>query len=289
MQQPADAHLATPNFIDDLSERLLRWSRFVPSHVGRVIDAVQLEPDTRLLDVGCGTGVLLARAAYAEPSAVLIGIDEDEEYIEMARTRVLNAPGIVEINHGRAQGLPFTDGYFDVVTCNFLLSTLAAEDRAAVLAECLRVLKYGGRIVAAEPAASDCSVLRVSTNAALSIAPSWLGEMLPQIDLERELAAAGFVRRIRLDGRPWWAQLYGRKSGGDGRPRHTERIGANPTSWADWSGLTRLTNRTWWGGHIAVVAAHKRRRTKPHGLSTQSRRGRRRSGAAAGTYDAAAN
>jgi SAM-dependent methyltransferase len=51
----------------------------------------------------------------------------------------------VEWREGRAEAMPFPDGAFDLVLCQFALMFFG--DRAAALSECRRVLKDGGRLV----------------------------------------------------------------------------------------------------------------------------------------------
>ena len=205
MQQVSDLS-STLEYVDDLSERLLGWSIIEPSYVTAMVDAAGLEPGTRLLDAGCGSGVLLARAAFLEPSAVLVGIDRDEDSVTMARRRLASAPSPVEINHGHAERLPFSDGYFDVVCCSLVLAGLSISDRAPVLSECLRVLKPGGSIIAADRALPGCRLLAVAADTAASLAPAPIAPLLAAVDLDAELERAGFVRRKTLRTGWYWIQ-----------------------------------------------------------------------------------
>lgn len=103
-----------------------------------ILDALALEPEDRLLDVGCGGGLLL-RDAQAS-GATVAGIDHSEEMVRLARER---APG-AEVVLGRAEQLPFEDGSFTAISMSIVFFFLA--DPIGVLRECRRVLAPGGRL-----------------------------------------------------------------------------------------------------------------------------------------------
>ncbi|WP_328641917.1 class I SAM-dependent methyltransferase [Streptomyces canus] len=94
----------------------------------------------RLLDVGCGTGIVTRRLAAARPAAYVTGADLTSG---MARTAAVRLPGAIVLADSRA--LPFPDAVFDAVTSVWLLHLLdRPEDVRAVVAECARVLRPGG-------------------------------------------------------------------------------------------------------------------------------------------------
>jgi ubiquinone/menaquinone biosynthesis C-methylase UbiE len=103
----------------------------------------------RLLDVGCGVGLLLREAA--ERGAWVAGVDSAEELLEVARWALPDA----DLRIGTPAALPYANGRFDVVTaCNTLHYT---ADPAAALAELARVIRPGGRVATgdwADPAGS---------------------------------------------------------------------------------------------------------------------------------------
>jgi SAM-dependent methyltransferase len=93
----------------------------------------------RLLDVGCGVGLLLRSAECR--GALVAGVDTAAELLEIAHWALSDA----DLRIGDVRALPFDDGAFDVVTA----CTAAPEggaDRDAVLAELVRVVRPGGRI-----------------------------------------------------------------------------------------------------------------------------------------------
>jgi SAM-dependent methyltransferase len=96
---------------------------------------------TRLLDVGCGTGSLVA-TAVERLGVKAWGIDASEEMLAKARER--NVRGAA-FKHAQADDLPFRAGWFDAITMRLVVHTLGARRRQA-LAEARRVLAPEGRL-----------------------------------------------------------------------------------------------------------------------------------------------
>ncbi len=121
-------------------------ARRAPGRARRVLDRMQEDglplARCRLLDVGSGTGALLAEAHGSVGDAV--GLDIALRWLHVSRRRFrdrgLPAPPLVCAG---AEHLPFDDASFDVVTATGLLEFTPDLDRA--LAECARVLRPGGR------------------------------------------------------------------------------------------------------------------------------------------------
>jgi SAM-dependent methyltransferase len=103
-----------------------------------ILDALALRPADRLLDVGCGGGLLL-RDALAS-GATVTGLDHSEEMVRLARER---APG-AEVALGSAERLPFRDASFTAIAMSIVFFFL--PDSIAALCECRRVLTAGGRL-----------------------------------------------------------------------------------------------------------------------------------------------
>jgi ubiquinone/menaquinone biosynthesis C-methylase UbiE len=110
----------------------------------RMAAAAGVEPNQRVLDVACGTGVLArALAERVKPGGTATGLDINEGMLAVARRK---APGI-EWRHGAAESLPFDDAAFDVVVSQFGL--MFFQDRTKAIGEMLRVLRPGGRLAVA--------------------------------------------------------------------------------------------------------------------------------------------
>src|SRR4051812_26112525 len=103
-----------------------------------ILDALALEPGDRLLDVGCGGGLLL-RDALAS-GATVTGLDHSEEMVRLARERAPEADVVL----GRAEQLPFADESFTAIAMSIVFFFL--PDPIKVLRECRRLLAPSGRL-----------------------------------------------------------------------------------------------------------------------------------------------
>jgi SAM-dependent methyltransferase len=105
-----------------------------------VFEAVaEVKPGT-ILEVGCGAGEMAERFAV-ELVADVLALDESERMVALTRERG------VEAVMGDVQRLPFEDERFDCVVAAWLFYHVTHRDLA--IAECARVLRPGGRFVAA--------------------------------------------------------------------------------------------------------------------------------------------
>jgi ubiquinone/menaquinone biosynthesis C-methylase UbiE len=102
--------------------------------------------DLRGLDVGCGTGRLLAFLHDAWPGLRLGGLDLSVPYLTEAR-RLIGRTARVKLIEGAAEKLPFDDGSLDFVVSSFLMHELPQAARTEVLAEMARVVRPGGLVV----------------------------------------------------------------------------------------------------------------------------------------------
>jgi 2-polyprenyl-3-methyl-5-hydroxy-6-metoxy-1,4-benzoquinol methylase len=127
----------------------------------------------RVLDVGCARGGFCR--ALADRGANVTGVDLSPRAVELARERVAGTSARIEV--ADAYELPFADDSFDVVSA--LETPHHVADVDALLAECARVLRPGGRIV-------------LSTENCLSLAG--FGELLIRL-LRRDVTTAP-VRRL---------------------------------------------------------------------------------------------
>ncbi|HTX30114.1 MAG TPA: class I SAM-dependent methyltransferase [Solirubrobacteraceae bacterium] len=103
-----------------------------------ILEALGLGPGDRLLEVGCGGGLLLRDALALGAEAT--GIDHSEDMVALARER---APG-AEVLEAEAERLPFADGAFTAVAMSVVFFFF--ERPEIVLAEAGRVLGPAGRM-----------------------------------------------------------------------------------------------------------------------------------------------
>jgi len=124
------------------------WATFVPMEIYTCGPAAQLavfagvKSGQRVLDVGCGTGVVALACARA--GAHVTGLDLTPELIARARENATIAGVEIDWKEGDAEALPFEDASFDVVVSQF--GHMFAPRPDVVVKEMLRVLKKGGTV-----------------------------------------------------------------------------------------------------------------------------------------------
>lgn len=122
---------------------------FVPA-IGRpvaeeLIRTAALKPGERVLDIGCGTGIVTRLAAeQAGPGTRVAGLDPNPGMLAIAR-RTIPAAISAEWYEAGAEAMPFSDDEFDVALSQMSLQFV--PDKAAALREVRRVLASGGRLV----------------------------------------------------------------------------------------------------------------------------------------------
>ena len=110
--------------------------------VAVILDALRnagVDPaDTRLLDIGCSTGILTRH--YAEYFGKVVGIDIDDGAVEWARRN--RAKENLSYRIADSMELPFLSGEFDLVTCTHIYEHVPNAQR--MVDEIHRVLRPGG-------------------------------------------------------------------------------------------------------------------------------------------------
>jgi SAM-dependent methyltransferase len=111
-------------------------------------DRLDLQPDGRFLEIGCGNGYAVRWAARACPAGLAVGIDVAEEMIERARALSAELDN-VEFRHGLFPGVSLPATRFDAVFSMETLYYLPEPTLDAALAEVARLLIPGGRFACA--------------------------------------------------------------------------------------------------------------------------------------------
>jgi ubiquinone/menaquinone biosynthesis C-methylase UbiE len=122
----------------------------------KLLNSISWQGDEKVLDVGCGHGLMLIGAAKRLRDGKATGIDlwqkEDQagnsRQATLLNVRLENVADRVELVDGDARKLPFSENAFDVVVSSWALHNI--YDRAgrdAAVREIVRVLKPGGRVL----------------------------------------------------------------------------------------------------------------------------------------------
>ena len=119
-----------------------KWSFYIEATARNTLQRLPVNPNDRVLDLGCGTGELLSRIATEHPDAILAGVDPVAEMLEIAGRKLGDR---ARLRVGYANALPWPDESFDtVVSCNMFHYV---THPAPSLLEIKRVLHPGGTLV----------------------------------------------------------------------------------------------------------------------------------------------
>lgn len=122
----------------------------------QMLDAVSWRGDEAVLDVGCGSGMLLNGAAGRLQTGTALGIDIWADHggggnlaLLMKHARQENVADRITFQEVDARRMPFEDGSFDVVLSSWALHHISrsGQDFEDTVGEILRVLKPGGTMV----------------------------------------------------------------------------------------------------------------------------------------------
>lgn len=159
-----------------------------------VLEAARVASGTRLLDVGCASGVLCRLAA--DRGAEVSGLDAAESLVERARERVPKG----RFRRGDLQSLPYEDASFDVVTG--VNSFQFAADPVEALREAGRVAADGHVVAAVWGPQADVDLFTVvGAVASLVPGPAMRRPLLAPGGIEHALGMAGLSVRATSDGR----------------------------------------------------------------------------------------
>lgn len=155
------------------------------------LDWVDVDPDDRVLDVGCGTG--FATGGLLERTEAVHGLDQSVHQLEQAWAK-LGKHDPVSFYLGDAERLPFRDGAFDVVWSSGSIEYW--PEPVETLRELRRVGRAGGRVLVVGPDAPRNPLFRALADAIMLFYDA--------DEADRMFREAGFddVRHRVLQARP---------------------------------------------------------------------------------------
>ena len=144
------------------------------------IARAQVRPGQKVLDIAGGTGDLAAAFARAagwghNPEAQVWLSDINASMLGVGRDRLLDQGLALPCVQFDAEKIPFPNNHFDVVTVAFGLRNMTHKDVA--LAEMLRVIKPGGRVLVLEFSKPDAFLQPVYDTYSFKVLP-WLGQKI---------------------------------------------------------------------------------------------------------------
>lgn len=120
------------------------WRHYNQATLWATVGVVPWERLGRVLDVGCGTGLLEEAAQRSHPQTRMIGVDVSPAMLQQARGKLGAAERVSWVN-ALAEGLPFASASFDAVVCANSFHYFRQPLRVVV--EFRRVLRPGGWLV----------------------------------------------------------------------------------------------------------------------------------------------
>lgn len=123
-----------------------RALRFTLRNQAAWVSAFGIQKGMRILEVGCGPGLLSYRIAECCPDTEIVGMDMDAGHLAYAREKAEELGLSCQFVEGDARPLPFADGQFDLTISYTVMEHVETN---AFLQEQRRVLKPGGRTTAA--------------------------------------------------------------------------------------------------------------------------------------------
>ncbi|WP_309671762.1 class I SAM-dependent methyltransferase [Gemmatimonas sp.] len=164
-----------------------RWKGYVAASTALAASRLELTPNEWLLDVGCGTGALLAQLHHREPSARLIGVDATVGMLLRARARL--APAVL-LAESSGEALPLADASVHAVVSTSALHYV--DDAPRALREMRRVLAPGGRLVLVDWCA-DFLTMR-ALDVVLRVVDRAHAHTFSSVDVQRLVTGANFER-----------------------------------------------------------------------------------------------
>lgn len=163
------------------------------AHFGRrLVDAAEIQPGQRVLDVASGRGaVLFPCAERVGQTGVVVGVDLADEMVRVTSAEATQKRTPAQLQVMDAEQLDFADATFDRVLCGFGIMFFPDQPRA--LGEFRRVMKSGGRLAVSTWRVSQASEIETAmTELGMHRAkqPGWITE--PD-ELSKLLTKAGFT------------------------------------------------------------------------------------------------
>jgi demethylmenaquinone methyltransferase/2-methoxy-6-polyprenyl-1,4-benzoquinol methylase len=196
--------------------RLLTWGKLDQAY-DRLISYVK--KGDKVLDLGCGTGILTLKAAQREASVK--GIDINAQMLEIARSRVKEANltrnielcemGVAELDREES-------GSYDVVMSGLCFSELTEDELVFTLKEIKRILKPSGLLLIADevlPQSISKRILNWLIRLPLVIMTYLITQTTTKAvkDLPAKIKETGLIlESIRLNSRENFIELIGRKT-----------------------------------------------------------------------------
>jgi arsenite methyltransferase len=150
---------------------MLYWSKVVKVREREgILDLIPWRGDEKILDVGCGRGLMLIGAARRLTTGTAVGIDvwqaadqsDNGPNATYANAEIAGVDAKIDVLTADARELPFASQSFDVVMSHWVVHNVSAVlDRDLVLTEMVRVLRPGGYLLVADISFRDAYLTKL--------------------------------------------------------------------------------------------------------------------------------
>lgn len=129
------------------------------NHLRDILSFIEIAPEMRVLDLGCGSGYLTFPIAKENPNATILGLDIvtktlEHNSVEAKKRSLYN----LEFKSYDGKIFPFDDETFDLVITRYALHHF--PDIELSMHEVARVLKPKGRLFISDPRPNECDITR---------------------------------------------------------------------------------------------------------------------------------
>ena len=131
-------------WLTPLYDPLLKWIMREETFKHQLIQQANIQPNMKVLDLGCGTGTLTLMLKRAHPTAEVTGMDGDPQVLDIAREK--SGDTNIQWDEGLAASLPYPDSVFDRVVTSLVIHHLVTDDKRRAFKEIYRVLKPLGEL-----------------------------------------------------------------------------------------------------------------------------------------------
>src|ERR1044072_6984755 len=149
--------------------------RYVPTRAAALVDAADVRPGARVLDVGCGPGGLASELAARVGAENVAAIDPAPQFVGACRARNAGA----DLREGVAEALPWADGEFDAALSSLVIAFMRDPD--AGVGEMARVARSRGTAAACmwDVTTGGMTMLRIFWTAVRAVDPRAEGARTP--------------------------------------------------------------------------------------------------------------
>lgn len=134
------------NWLTVFYDKLVQLTMPEKEFKNALIEQAEINPESHVLDFGCGTLTLSVMMKQQYPNAYITGIDVDKQVLAIAENKILKTGLKIRIDNYDGNFLPYPDGTFDKVVSSLVFHHLSTKQKQQAAKEILRVLNSNGEL-----------------------------------------------------------------------------------------------------------------------------------------------